>query len=375
MRFSVYDITSSTSDGASAWRPVAGKIPHAAAYQHTLEQARIADEVGIDAYFLTEHHSNAGFQILPSPHLMIAALSQTTSRIRLGAMTLNLPLYHPVRAAEEIRMLDLLTNGRLEIGLGRGLAGHEQAGFGVRREDSEQLFDASFPLIRQLLRDGGVESYATGPWHGEGVSVVPEATQTPHPPIWMAGISEKSIRKAARLGVNLCTAFLDADDTARTAAIYRDEWQAAHPGTPVGSYGTMQHIFVAETEAEARALAQPHLQAWLGAGHEASVMISQSPTVDKGYEDHKAWFDKITKLPFEEAVEHRRIIFGTPEQCVAQLLDKAQAGVDMFQGWFQFGGLDFEASNRSMRLFGEHVAPVVKAALATAPTPAQPAIS
>jgi len=373
VRFSVYDITSSTSDGASAWRPVDNKFPHSAAYQHSLEQARIADEVGIDIYFFTEHHSNAGFQIVPSPHLMIAALSQTTSNVRLGAMTLNLPLYHPVRAAEEIRMLDLLTNGRLEIGLGRGLAGHEQAGFGVQRADSESLFDAAFPLIKQLLTDGGVASYAAGPWQGEGVTLVPEATQTPHPPIWMAGISEKSIRKAARLGVNLCTAFLDADDTARTAAIYRDEWQAAHPGTPTGSYGTMQHIFVAETEAEARKLAQPHLAAWLGAGHEASVMINQSTTVDKGYEDHKAWFDKITSLPFQEAVENHRIIFGTPDQCVAQLLEKAKAGVDMFQGWFQFGGLDFEASNRSMRLFGEHVAPAVKAALAPDTAPAQPA--
>ncbi len=368
MQFTVYDITSATADGASAWRPVDGKYPHSAAYQHTLQQAQIADDAGLDTYFLTEHHFNSGFQLVPSPNLMIAAMSQMTRRIRLGAMTLNLPLYHPVRIAEEIRMLDLLSGGRLEIGLGRGLAGHEQAGFGVDRAESEALFDQSFALVRRLLTDGASPEYRTGPWHGDGVALVPEATQTPHPPIWMAGISEKSIRKAARLGVNLCTAFLDTADTARTAAIYREEWAAAHPGTSCGKYGTLQHIFVGETEAEARADAQVHLEAWLGAGHEASVMIANSGQPDKGYEDHQAWFAKITSLRFDGAVEAGRIIFGTPEQCIQQLLHKAAAGVDMFQGWFQFGGLDFEASNRSMRLFGTEVVPAVKAALAQTAT-------
>ncbi|MEV0237992.1 LLM class flavin-dependent oxidoreductase [Nonomuraea sp. NPDC050786] len=363
MQFTVYDITSATADGASAWRPTEGRRTHASAYQHTLHQARLADEGGLDTYFLTEHHFNAGFQVVPAPNLVVAALSQITSRIRLGVMTLNLPLYHPVRVAEEIRTLDLLSNGRLEVGLGRGLAGFEQAGFGVDRAESEDLFDKSFALVRQMLVEGGIDKYDSGPWHGEGGALIPDATQLPHPPIWMAGISEKSIRKAARLGVNVCTAFLDAEDTARTARIYREAWEEVRPDEPVGKYGTLQHIFVAETEAEARRLAEPHLSAWLSAGHDASAAINQSATVDKGYEDHKKWFDKITKLPFDAAVERNRIIFGTPEQCIEQLLHKAEAGVDMFQGWFQFGGLDFDASDRSMRLFCEEVAPAVKSAL------------
>lgn len=362
MQFTVYDITSSTADGASAWRPVEGKLTHAEAYRHTLRQAQIADAGGLDTYFLTEHHFNSGFQLVPSPNLMLGALSQVTDRIRLGVMTLNLPLYHPVRIAEEIRMLDLLSDGRLEMGLGRGLAGHEHAGFGVDRSGSEALFDDGFALLRRLLTDGSSPAYEVGPWHGDAVELTPEATQRPHPPLWMAGISEKSIRKAARLGLNLCTAFLDAADTARTAGIYREEWQQARPGEQAAKYGTLQHIFVAETEAEAREFAQPHLMAWLSAGHDASTANAGNTTPDKGYEDHKAWFDKITSLSFDAAVDAGRIIFGTPEQCTAQLLRKAEAGVDMFQGWFQFGGLDFEASNRSLRLFCDEVVPAVRAA-------------
>jgi alkanesulfonate monooxygenase SsuD/methylene tetrahydromethanopterin reductase-like flavin-dependent oxidoreductase (luciferase family) len=365
VRFTVFDLTSPTLSGASAWRATAGEIPHAEAYRHVFEQAHIADAGGLDTYFLTEHHFNSGFQVVPSPHLLVAALSQVTSNIRLGVMCTNLPLFHPVRVAEEIRMLDLLSNGRVEMGFGRGTAPHEQTGYGVERSETETIFDRNFELIRQLLADGSVEKYDTGQWQGSGVAVTPEPTQIPHPPFWMAAVSEKSIRKAARLGLNVCTAFLDSPDVARTSQIYHEEWERAHPGEPHGQYGTMQHIFVAETEAEARQVAKPHLDDWLGAGLEAAVASKGGDIVDTGYEEHKGYFEKITKEPFDLAVETGRIIFGTPEQCVEQLLRKAQGGVQMFQGWFQFGGLDFAASNRSLQLFCEQVAPGVKAALAS----------
>jgi alkanesulfonate monooxygenase SsuD/methylene tetrahydromethanopterin reductase-like flavin-dependent oxidoreductase (luciferase family) len=363
VRFTVFDLTSPTLSGASAWRATAGEIPHADAYRHVFDQVRIADTGGLDAYFLTEHHFNSGFQIVPSPHLLVAALSPITSKIRLGVMCTNLPLFHPVRVAEEIRMLDLLSNGRLEMGFGRGTAPHEQTGYGVERAETETIFDHNLELIRQLLVDGGVEKYDTGLWRGSGVTLTPEPTQRPHPPFWMAAISEKSIRKAARLGLNVCTAFLDSADVARTSQIYHEEWAQAHPDEPAGQYGTLQHIFVAETEAEARQIAKLHLDDWLGAGLEAAVAGKGSDAVDPGYEEHKGYFEKITKEPLDLAVESGRIIFGSPEQCVEQLLRKARGGVQMFQGWFQFGGLDFNASNRSLQLFCEEVAPRVKAAL------------
>lgn len=362
MQFTVYDLTSPTASGASAWRATGNAMSHADAYRHTIEQARLADEGGLDTYFITEHHFNAGFQVVPSPHLLVAALSQVTSTVRLGVMCTNLPLYHPVRAAEEIRMMDLLSGGRLELGFGRGTAAHEQAGFGVDRAETDTLFDQGFDLVRQLLTDGTTDKYDTGPWHGTGVTLTPEATQLPHPPMWLTGISDKSIRKAARLGLNLCTGFLDVDDVARTSQAYREEWKAAHPGEPVGKYGTLQHIFVAETEAEARRLAQPHLEDWLSAGLEAAVAVRAGNNVDTGYEDHQRYFEKITRQRFDDAVDSGRIIFGTPEQCIQQLLRKSETGVQMFQGWFQFGGLDPQAANQSIQLFCTEVAPAVRAA-------------
>ncbi len=266
-------------------------------------------------------------------------------------------------------MMDLLTNGRLEMGFGRGTAAHEQVGYGVDRGNAEYLFDEGMSLLKHLLTAGGVESYEAGPWQGGAVVIVPDGVQRPHPPLWMAGVSEKSIRKAARMELNLCTAFLDHSDAANTSQIYRDAWEESHPGTPCGKYGTLQHIFVAETEDDARRWARPQIEGWLQGGLQAAL-ASKGPNagVDTGYEEHQTYLERITALHFDEAVAKGRVIYGTPDQCVDQLLEKAECGVDMFQGWFQFGALDHAASNRSLELFCTEVAPAVRAAMNLDPT-------
>lgn len=305
-----------------------------AAYEHVVDQACLADERGLDAYYLTEHHFNPAFHIVPSPHLLVAALSQRTTRIRLGVMCTNLTLHHPVRVAEEIRMLDLLAGGRLEVGLGRGAAAHEQEGYGVDPADAEPLFDHSVALVKDLLTTGQADGYDGGPWKGGNVVLVPAPTQLPHPPLWLAAVTDPSLRKAARLGLNLCTAFLDMDGIARTSRAYREAWQELHPDLPCGRYGTLQQVFVGETTRDLRGSADARLEGWVTAG-----------------------------LSIEEATAKGRLVYGTPDHCIAQLLRMAAGGVDMFQGWFQFGSLDQEASNRSLTLFCDAVVPGVRVAL------------
>lgn len=333
MELTIFDLTSRSRHEAAHIRSSRWDQTDSDAYEHTIEQAGIADRGGLDAYYLTEHHSNPGLQIVPSPHLVVAALSQRTTRIRLGVMCTNLTLHHPVRVAEEIRMMDLLTGGRLEMGFGRGAAAHEQVGFGVEPGDAEALFEQSLGLVRQLLASGRLDRYHSGPWEGAGVVLVPEATQRPHPPLWMAGVSDRSLREAARLGLNLCTAFLSRDRVLRTRQIYQQTWADAHPDLGFGRYGTLQHVFVGETEKEAWEQAGPQLEGWLGAD-----------------------------VKLHEAVTGGSVVCGAPDQCVDQLLLLAATGIDMFQGWFQFGALGAAASNRSLELFCREVAPAVRSA-------------
>ena len=340
----MFDLTSrpAASPGDPSSAPFSQARLDRAAYEHVVDQACLAEDGGLDAYYLTEHHFNPGFHIVPSPHLLVAALSQRTTRIRLGVMCTNLTLHHPVRVAEEIRMMDLLTGGRLEVGFGRGAAAHEQVGYGVDPAVAEPLFDHSMAVIGDLLTTGQADSYEVGPWKGGKVVLVPAPTQQPHPPLWLAAVADQSLRKAARLGLNLCTAFLDMDDVTRTSRTYREAWQEWHADRPCGRYGTLQQVFVGESERDLRHSAGS-LNGWVTAG-----------------------------LSLEEASAKGRIVYGTPDTCIAQLLRMASSGVDMFQGWFQFGVLDQEASTRSLKLFCDAVVPGVRVALGLGAGPALP---
>jgi luciferase family oxidoreductase group 1 len=352
VEFTIFDLT----------QAVTGKS-HRETYDHLFEQAAIAEEGGIDAYYITEHHFDPGYSISPSPNVILGALTQRTSRIRLGTMTTVLPYHHPVRAAEEIRELDLLSGGRLDLAWGRGAIRHEQEGFGVPRNESSERFEETFHAVKRFLTEGKVDHYESRWWRGDNVVILPEATQKPHPPMWLTSVSETSAYKAGRLGLHCCTAFRSVDEIQVSIENYRAGWEDEHPDEPVGKYGSMNHIFVADTEEEARRLGQPHIDGWLD--HFVAV-LSDKPTKneDPSYATHERVNKELLNSTFDQAVADNRVIFGTPDHCVEQLLKMAESGVDMFQGYFQFGELDYEASNRSLRLFCQEVMPRVKENLA-----------
>lgn len=355
MKFSVFELGSESADRS-----------HREVYQGFYDRAELADAVGMDAYYITEHHFDPSFQILPSPHLLIPALALKTTKIRLGVMCTILPQHHPVRVAEEIRMMDLVSDGRLEMGFGRGAQGHEQAGYGVDRAHSAELFDQSLELVTKLLRDNEVDSYDAGPWKGGPVKLVPDATQRPYPPMWMTAVSDASLAKGGQLGLRMATSFMEASEVERTLGVYQKAWAAAHNDGSKGYYASMHHIFVAETEEEAAEVARPHIENWLGDWLKIVGEAPKDGTVDKGYEDHAEYFKRISSTAFADAIAKDMVVFGTPDQVTDQLLRFAERGVDEFMGWFQFGGLSSEEANRSLKLFGTEVAPRVRAELGLA---------
>lgn len=349
MKFSIFDLGSQVSG-----------MSHSDIYRSYIDRAVLGEKLGFDAYYATEHHFDPAFQIVPSPHLLIPAIAAKTSKIRLGVMCTILPQHHPVRVAEEIRMMDILTNGRLEMGFGRGAQGKEQAGYGVDRAEAATLFDQSLNLVTTLLRDDEVDSYDAGPWKGAHVQLVPEATQKPYPPMWITAVSDSSLIKAGKQGLKVATSFMSGDEELRTMGVYRDAWRAARPGN--GHYACMHHVFVARTEKEANEVARPFIEGWLG---NWLKIVGDAPTekVDRGYEEHAAYFKRIAGAKFDDAVANDMVIFGTPDQVAKQLGRLKERGVDEFLGWFQFGGLDIEAANQSMELFGNEVAPRVNRVL------------
>lgn len=355
MKFSVFDL-SSQCEGMTQ-REV---------YRSFGERAALAEASGLGAYYISEHHFDPGFAIVPSPHLLIPTMAESTSEIRLGVMCTILPQHHPVRVAEEIRMMDLLSDGRLEIGFGRGAQEHEQVGYGVDRVEAATLFDQSLELVTTLLRDNEINSYDTGPWKGGHVRLVPEATQRPHPPMWMTAVSDTSLTKAGRLGLKVAGAFLEAKEVERAINVYREGWAAAHDDGSSGHFASMNHVFVAESEEQVNKLARPHVDGWLEGWLGIVGQAPEEGAADRGYEEHAAYYSRIANTKYDYAVDNDMVLFGTPEQVAAQLLRFDDRGVDEFMGWFQFGGLDPDAANRSIELFGTEVIPRVKAELGVA---------
>src|SRR5438309_12056153 len=107
--------------------------PATVLYEKWIEQVTLAEELGFDGAWFTEHHFGRFGGMLPSPQMLMAALAQRTSRIRLGTAVVLLPMHHPLRIAEEMAMLDILSNGRLNVGVGRGMASQPYTVFGTDR--------------------------------------------------------------------------------------------------------------------------------------------------------------------------------------------------------------------------------------------------
>jgi alkanesulfonate monooxygenase SsuD/methylene tetrahydromethanopterin reductase-like flavin-dependent oxidoreductase (luciferase family) len=353
MQFTVFDLT----------QAVKGKS-HKHVYDHLFDQVRIAEEGGLDAYYITEHHFDPGYNLTPSPNVVLGAMSQRTSRIRLGTMTTVLTYHHPVRAASEIRELDLLTGGRLDLAFGRGAIRYEQQGWGVPRNETSERFEATFHLVKKLLVESELDSYESPWWKGGKVHIVPEATQKPLPPMWLTAVSETSMYKAGRLGLNICTAFRSEAERVEALENYRAGWDEFAPNTAPGLYQSMSHIFVAENLAEAEKYARPHLEGWLD--HFVKV-LSDKPVENEeaSYETHKRVNQGLLESSFSKLIDDSRIIYGTVDDVVDQLVRQFEGGIDVFQGYFQFGELDFDASNRSLKLFCDEVVPRVRARIDT----------
>jgi alkanesulfonate monooxygenase SsuD/methylene tetrahydromethanopterin reductase-like flavin-dependent oxidoreductase (luciferase family) len=155
-------------------------------YEDNLNLYEAADEQGFDGLFLGEHHFTS-YTITPSPNLMIAALSQRTKNMRIGLMVNVVPFNHPLRMAEEAAMLDLLTNGRLELGLGRGVDEQEFEKWHMPFQEARPRFEEGIDLMKKAWTE--VEFAHEGNYYHVGpLSMWPRPIQKPHPPIWIAAL-------------------------------------------------------------------------------------------------------------------------------------------------------------------------------------------
>lgn len=316
-----------------------------------LRQVCVADRGGIDGWFFAEHHTKADYSLTPSPNLLIAAASQITTQIRLGNMVTVLPYHHPLRVAEEIRLLDALTNGRLEVGIGRGGGTDEQAAWGVDVEEVSAMMTEGTQLLRRLLTEESID-YSTKWWTGQAVTVVPEPTQRPYPPMWIAAVSDESIEWAARLGFNCSAAFGYPDLLAERLARYHACWEQCHSGAKPGRFGVLATVIVADTEREAIRYGKDVV---LERYEHFGRAFGHSPAPA-----HRRIAQYLTEASLDDLIRDGLAILGSPEQCAAQLSLLDERGVDVLMAWVQPAGLDRDFAEASIDRLCHDVIPRLK---------------
>ena len=177
------------------------KIPLASIYERAIERFEIMDRTGYDAVWLAEHHFSS-FSVCPSVHMMATMAAARTQRLRIGTAVSLAPFYHPLRLAEEVALLDVLSGGRVNWGAGRGFSRGEFAAFGIPMEESATRFRETVDIV---LRAWGEARFAHSGehFHFDSVEVLPKPLQQPHPPVWMAATSESAIDWAASRGFSI----------------------------------------------------------------------------------------------------------------------------------------------------------------------------
>lgn len=314
-------------------------------YEETLDQIVLAEQVGFDSVWIAEHHfSNYGYST--NPFLTIAAASRITSRVRFGQAVIVTPFWHPLRLAEDVAAADILTRGRLELGIGRGYQPLEFRGLEVPFEASRSLFQEAVELMKKAWSETDFTFEGKHYQVASPLTVFPRPLQKPHPPIWVAVQREASLEWALEHG---CSVLLSGNATTGGDI---GAWSARfHEARRDGMrLGILRHVYVTDTDEQARqAMWQSRWQIRVANhlrrdDHEITAGRNDARPVPDEVDDD-AWFD--------------RLVYGTPERCIAQLRRDADMGATDLLGWFDIGGLPGDEVLRSMRRFATEVMPAL----------------
>jgi alkanesulfonate monooxygenase SsuD/methylene tetrahydromethanopterin reductase-like flavin-dependent oxidoreductase (luciferase family) len=330
-----------------------GAAPIHETYDRRMDLLRALEAAGFHGYHLSEHHATP-LSLTPSPNLFLAAAARETKTIRLGTLLTLLPLYHPMRLLEELCMLDHLSGGRLDIGVGRGISPHEFDAFSEDFNESAEAFDQCFKVIHQGLRQDRV-TYASPKYTFKDAPVIVRPLQTPHPPLWYGLRGEHGPVFAARHGMNGVTLGPD-DHVAKIIGNFREQWklheaERAAVGSPVASplVGIMRAMFIADTDQEAERIARAAHETWF---------------------DNLAWLwkERGTMPPiaisgsFDQARASGALVVGSPQTVKKVFMAQAQrCGHNYLVLLLAFGSLTHAQQMRSLDLFRTEVMPELAA--------------
>ncbi|WP_065089583.1 LLM class flavin-dependent oxidoreductase [Acidihalobacter prosperus] len=344
--------------------PSAGDRSERAVFEDTLAQWVLAESLGFSTGWLVEHHFMPEYSHSTAPELFLAAASQRTQRLRLGHAIVPLPYHHPIRVAERLATLDVLSGGRVEFGFGRGFSPQEYQAFGREMRDSRSYAEESLAVIRQAFADGRV-NFRGQHFDFADLAVLPRPLQQPHPPIWTAAVSPDSFELAARQGIGVLVGpfkpwFMVREDI----RCYREAWQRQHGGAADDPrlnprVAMTIGIHCHDDQRTARRQARDGL-VWF-----YRQLLGQTRGVlerlYEGYEYYRRFgafhglMGKALTLGTLETLG--MTVVGNPDHCIERLSALKAAGVDHVMLAFGAGVLPQTQTVDAMHLFAERVMP------------------
>jgi alkanesulfonate monooxygenase SsuD/methylene tetrahydromethanopterin reductase-like flavin-dependent oxidoreductase (luciferase family) len=328
-------------------------------YDWKLDSWVAAEDLGFDGVFFSEHHFTP-YSISPSPNLLVATLAQRTSRMNIGVMANITAFHNPRRLAEEGAMLDHLTGGRLEVGLGRGVDEPEFIREGVKMEETRARFEESVALI-QAAWNQPTFTFKGEFYNYENVGIWPRPLRS-ELPIWVTALSPQTVSWAAKQGFKFTSVFAPTEQMRTTFEGYKKAAAEVGREAEPTDMGVCRNVFIADSEQEARDIAEPAFDALFAAFKEAAVFhdLNHVPT---GYEHYQSFFRPFAgeSVSFDALVEIGALCVGTPQTVRDQIVSQVeQIGCGNFLHWGSFGNLTKEQTMRSYQLYGEHVVPALQ---------------
>jgi alkanesulfonate monooxygenase SsuD/methylene tetrahydromethanopterin reductase-like flavin-dependent oxidoreductase (luciferase family) len=323
-------------------------------FENRLRLIEAYDRAGIHAYHLAEHHSTP-LGMAASPGIFLSAVAQRTKSLRFGPLVYLLPFYHPIRLIEEVCMLDRMSGGRFQLGVGRGVSPFETAFYGIDFAQSQQMYHEAYQLLMKGLTSDEL-TFEGEYYNFKNIPMILKPLQKPHPPLWYGLTVPENAAWPAENDVNVVIIGLRETVRACVDRYLAERARLKKNAEDVPLMGVSKHVVVAETDAEAMQLARRAYLPW----RESFIWL---------FKRHGAQPRIIAALPptFDELMAIGNGVAGSPATVRNWIAEEVEAtGINYFVSWLAFGDLTVEESLHSLELFSREVMPAFADARAAA---------
>ncbi len=337
-------------------------------YRQAIDQTALAEQEGFDYTWVAEHHFLEEVSHAAASDLLLAAMAERTSTMRLGygVVLTSSPMNHPLRVAERVATLDVLSGGRVEFGTGRSSTPYQLSPFGVALEDTRPMWEEAIEIIPKMWTQDAFEHH--GRYYDLPLrNVIPKPIQKPHPPMWVACTQQETAALAGKRGIGaLFMTVTGPDRLIDYARVYREGLKQASPvGAQVSNrIAVFSFAFCAERDAEARAIGGPEA---LWYRETISEIFSKSweglDSVPDSYQYHarvRRRLEELKKADHTPLIDDGTFCMGDPDACIRTIEKYAAVDPEQVVLIMQAGKLPHEKIMESIRLFGKYVLPEFK---------------